>query len=230
MLRRILATALAAGLAAGLLAAALQSFQLLPLIHDAETYETAGLTHDHGAAPVPDAVKDAADGAWMPADGWERTLYTVAADVLAGVGFALLLAACFALADGVDFKRGVVWGLAGFAVFHLAPALGLPPEIPGAAESPLLPRQIWWIGTAAATAGGLALLVFAKHWILKAAGAVLIALPHLIGAPAATGPGGVAPAELAAQFAAASLAAAAVFWAVLGGLSGYFFQAFAPRA
>lgn len=226
-MRRILATALAAGLAAGLFAAALQSVQLLPLIHQAETFESPAPAHDHGAADMHGV--DETDGGWMPAGGFERAFYTVAADLLAGVGFALLLAACFALAGGVDIKRGVIWGLAGFAAFHLAPALGLPPEIPGAAESPLVPRQIWWIATAAATAGGLALLVFAKHWAVKAAGAILIALPQVIGAPVATGPGGTAPAELAAQFAAASLAAAALFWAVLGALSGYFFQAFAPR-
>lgn len=222
MLKRILATALAAGLAAGLFAAVLQSFNVLPLIHQAETFETAA--QDHGAA-----AHDAAHGEWAPADGAERLAYTAAADVLAAVGFALLLAACFALAGNVDIKRGIVWGLAGFAVFHLAPALGLPPEIPGAAESPLFPRQLWWLGTAAATAGGLALIVFAGHWLAKAAGAVLIALPHAIGAPVPLGEAGAAPPELAASFAAASLATAALFWAVLGGLSGYFYQAFAPR-
>lgn len=232
MLRRILATALAAGLAAGLFAAALQAFNVLPLIHTAETYETAGTAagHDHGA-PGHDygAAASEADGAWAPADGAERLFYTVAADVLAAFGFALLLAACFALAGGVDIKRGIIWGLAGFAVFHLAPALGLPPEIPGAAESPLIPRQIWWFATAASTAGGLALIVFATHKLAKLAGAILLALPHVIGAPVPIGEAGAAPPELAASFAAATLVTAALFWAVLGGLSGYFFQAFAPQ-
>jgi adenosylcobinamide kinase/adenosylcobinamide-phosphate guanylyltransferase len=48
------------------------------------------------------------------------------------------------------------WGLAGFAVFTLAPGLGLPPELPAMPAADLLARQVWWIGTAAATAIGLA--------------------------------------------------------------------------
>lgn len=228
MLRRILATAVAAGLAAGLFAAALQTFNVLPLIHAAETYETAGATAaGHGHGDAHEAAE--ADDAWMPADGGERLFYTLAADILTAFGFALLLAACFAFTKDVDIKRGIVWGLAGFAVFHLAPALGLPPEIPGAAESPLVPRQVWWLGTAAATAGGLALIAFAPAKIAKAAGAILLALPHVIGAPLPTGDTGAAPPELAASFVTASLVTAALFWAVLGGLSGYFFQAFAPQ-
>jgi predicted cobalt transporter CbtA len=51
-------------------------------------------------------------------------------------------------------------------------------------------------------------------------GVVLVALPHMIGAPQApAGNTNVAPA-LAAEFAANAIAAAAVFWIVMGVLLG----------
>jgi len=221
MLKRILTAAILAGALGGLFVSAIQGARLLPLIHQAEHYEAAAAAtempgHDPGH-----------DEGWMPAEGFERTGLTVLANVLAATGFALLLCACFALAGDVDVKRGVVWGLAGFATFHLAPALGLPPELPGSVVAPLYDRQIWWLATAAATAGGLALAVFARAKLAKAAGLALIVLPHALGAPVTHGYSAV-PAELAAAFAASSLVAAAAFWAVLGGATGYFFRAFAP--
>jgi len=236
VLRRIFATAVLAGALAGLFASALQGGRLIPLIHDAEVFEDAGhgaatAGHDHGGAgkddESPTAGGNAGDESWMPREGFERVGYTLIANILAATGFALLLAACFALKGDIDAKRGVIWGLAGFAVFHLAPAFGLPPEPPGGQAAPLHDRQMWWLMTAAATAGGLALIVFARGFLAKAAGAAIILLPHAVGAPAPLGPS-AAPAELAVSFAVASLATAAAFWAFLGGLSGYLFRRFAP--
>jgi cobalt transporter subunit CbtA len=218
MLKRILFAAILAGVCAGLLSAGLQAIRLVPLIHEAEIYEEAA-AHDMAGHDQ--------DMEWMPAFAASRTLYTVLANVLAATGFALLLASCYALTGDVDVKRGVIWGLAGFAVFHLAPAFGLPPEPPGAASAPLFDRQMWWLLTAAGTAGGLALVVFARGYVAKLAGVALIALPHVVGAPAPLGPPAV-PAELAVSFAVGSLVTAALFWAVLGGLSGYFFKALPP--
>src|SRR5436309_11195263 len=93
MLRRILLTGLIAGTAAGLFAAGLQHLRIIPLIAAAEVYEAAGAQaeHQHGQ-------QEAAAAAWEPAAGLERTGYTVLADVLAGIGFALLLAGAVALA------------------------------------------------------------------------------------------------------------------------------------
>jgi len=87
----------------------------------------------------------------------------------------------------------------------------------------LAARQAWWIGTALATAAGIALLIFPRHASAKAMGVLLLVLPHAIGAPAASHEGGAVPAELAAQFVAASLVGAALFWAVLGGVGGWLF-------
>src|SRR5258706_524177 len=77
--------------------------------------------------------------------------------------FALVLAALFAFrtghgVDGIRWHEGLVWGLAGFTVFTLAPGLGLPPQLPGVPAAPLLSRQIWWVLAALAAAGGLSLI------------------------------------------------------------------------
>ncbi len=217
MLRRILLAAIVAGLLGGTMVSALQEFTTTPLIIHAEQFETAAPA-SASAAPEP----------WSPGDGIERTLYTSLGNIIIGVGFALLLVACFALhGREIDGRRGVIWGLAGFAVFSLAPALGLPPEVPGGMAAELATRQQWWLAAAAATALGLALMVFGRGWILPVLGIIAIAAPHLIGAPHPDKTGGAAPAELAGHFVAASLVTAAVFWAVLGWLSGTFYRRFA---
>jgi predicted cobalt transporter CbtA len=41
----------------------------------------------------------------------------------------------------LDARRGLLWGLGGFAALHLAPAVGLPPELPGMASADLAARQ-----------------------------------------------------------------------------------------
>src|SRR5438046_5651778 len=214
MLRHIFFTALIAGTVAGLFAAGVQHLKLIPLIAAAEVYEAAGAhaDHQHDAAQQASHQHDAAPE-WEPAPGIERAGYTVVADVLAGIGFALVLIGGVAMARlggyAVDARRGLIWGAAGFAVFALAPAIGLPPELPGMEAASLAARQQWWLLTAAATAAGLGLVIFTRQVPLRVLGAVLLVLPHLIGAPAApTGPT-VVPAELAAEFATASLAAAA---------------------
>jgi cobalt transporter subunit CbtA len=210
--------ALTAGLLAGLLVSVVQATRVTPLILEAERYEAPAPPHS------AHAVDDAA--AWVPRDGIERTVFTVVANLLVGVGFALLLAAAFALYGGpVDVRTGVLWGLAGFAAFALAPAFGLPPEPPGLAAADLAGRQAWWIGTAAATAAGLAVIAFASPPLAKALGVVAILVPHLIGAPhPEAAAAGSLPAELAARFVAASLVTSAVFWVVLGGLSGWLYR------
>lgn len=222
MFRRIIFAAALAGLVAGLFATAFQWLRVIPLILEAETYETAAdaaAGHDNFATGNEAAAEE-----WAPADGVERTLYTLLTNVLTGVAFALLLGAAFALIGEVDWRRGVYWGVAGFATFMLAPALGLAPEIPGAAAAPLQERQLWWLATVIATGLGLALMFRTKgaEWI--AVGAVLIVAPHLIGAPQPAEHGGLAPDSLAREFAVAALVSGFLFWLVLGAVSGYFYD------
>jgi len=221
-LRRLVAAALCAGLLAGVVAAASHLVATVPLILKAEVYEEAAQQAHPGSH---ETVAE-----WVPEGAVERAVYTVAADLLAAIGFALLLAAAFAFRDGApDWRQGLLWGLAGFATFTLAPGVGLPPELPGAEAGPLVARQLWWLATVALTGSALALFAFARRPILLALGAVLLILPHLVGAPAETG-AGAAPAALAHQFAVAAMLTSLLFWLALGAATTYFYRRFAPPA
>jgi cobalt transporter subunit CbtA len=211
--RALFFAALIAGIAAGAAASVIQAGKMWPLIAAAEVLEAAAPHYDHGAV----------DPLWSP-EGPLRPALTVLFNIVAGLGFGLILNALtrlWTLRSGRSFSAsdGVLWGAAGFAAFSLAPAFGLPPELPGMAGGELIERQIWWIATGCCTAGGIALLVYSPA-IWRIAGIALIVLPHLIGAPHADEHGAI-PGEMAAAFAAASLGASAVFWVVLGWVSGW---------
>lgn len=232
LFRRIVFAAALAGLVAGGSLTVVHVLAIVPLIEKAEVYEQAAeqkkAAQTAGAAgQVQPPAAHAHDEAWEP-EGVQRTLFTGLFDVLAGIGFGMLLAAGYALRGEADARRGLIWGVGGFAAFSLAPALGLPPELPGTEAADLVTRQVWWLSTVALTGVGLSMIAFASHWLLRVAGLALIALPHVVGAPHPAEPGGVAPAELQRQFVIVSLAANAVFWLVLGTVAGYFFQRFGP--
>ena len=215
-------TALGAGALAGVLVFAAHMMTTSPLILAAEVYETA--PHSHGSTA---AAGDVASNAEAARAGWQRGAYTLLADILTSIGFAFVLVGAIALSGReIDWRRGLIWGLCGFAAASVAPALGLATELPGMQAAELQNRQVWWLGTAAATAGGLALIFLAERRALKIVGAVLIVLPHLIGAPDhELRPGGV-PAELAAEFTVATLVVSGLFWLLLGGLTGHFYRRF----
>jgi cobalt transporter subunit CbtA len=225
MIMRIARTAGFSGLLAALLLTLLQSFWVAPLILEAETYESAAPVaehHEHGAEGA--AAHEHSAEAWSPEDGWQRVLSTTGGNLVVAVGFALILVALYSLREPKRVGTGALWGLAGFAVFCLAPTLGLPPELPGTAAADLGQRQAWWIGTASATALGLALLVFARHWLVKALGAVLLVLPHVIGAPQPEVHQSLAPEALEAQFKVASWLTNAAFWLALGLFSAWLYR------
>jgi cobalt transporter subunit CbtA len=237
MMRRVLFAGIIAGVAAGCVVTLLQAAKLTPLILAAEVFEEAA-PHSHGvAAHAEHAAGDghehaapAAHTEWQPADGLERTAFTLLANIFVGAGFGLLLSGAFALREAAggrapDARQGVLWGLAGFAAFALAPSFGLPPELPGSHAADLPLRQAWWRATAAGTAGGLALIVFVQNLGWRIAGLALIAVPHIVGAPEPTShAAGSAPPELASAFAAASLVIAALFWTVLGSVNGWLYR------
>ncbi|SME87836.1 cobalt transporter subunit CbtA [Tistlia consotensis] len=252
MLRRLFLTALAAGAIAGVLITAVQSVTTAPIIRHAELYESGELPAHAGLAEpssrsllaglaevlLPEALAhgteahdgSAADdhgGAWAPADGLERTAYSLLANLLLGVGFALLISAGFVLhGREVTPLGGVLWGAAGFVVVTLAPGLGLPPEVPGSFAADLQDRQLWWAAAALCAAAGLGLLAFGRGWPAKALGVVVAALPHAVGAPQPETLGGAVPPELAGHFAAASIVVSAIFWSLLGWLSSVFYRRF----
>ncbi len=151
--------------------------------------------------------------------------------ILVYTSYALLLIAGFALLETtgrvVDAGKGLLWGLAGFAAFQLAPAMGLAPELPGTIAADLGARQIWWWSTVIATGAGTALFAFGgqfwrgKVWPFALAGA-LLAIPHGIGAPQPEAFFGVAPPEVAAAFTARVLGTGLIVWTALGWLAGHF--------
>lgn len=222
MITRIARTAAFSGLLAALLLTALQSLMVTPLILEAETYEHAEPLVHTAEGAVAAHTHD--DEAWSPEDGWQRVLSTTGGNLVVAVGFALLLAGLYSLREPARVRTGLAWGLAGFAVFCLAPTLGLPPELPGTAAADLAQRQAWWIGTAAATAVGLALLAFTRHWLFKPVALALLVLPHVIGAPQPDVHESLAPEALAQQFKLASWATNALFWAALGLLSAWLYR------
>lgn len=230
--RRLVFTAVIAGLVTGGLVALAHHFGTASIIARAETYERAAdgaekapaarvagaAQHDHHAATRAPATPAPA---WEPEDGLERTLYSAVAEIWTAIAFSLLLATAIEFRGGdANWRTGLFWGLAGFAVFTLAPSLGLPPEVPGTAAAPLEARQAWWASTAAATAGGLALLFLQRRPWWAAAGVALLIAPHLYGAPQSEEYASAAPGALAHQFAVTVTLTSLLFWTLLGSLTG----------
>jgi cobalt transporter subunit CbtA len=196
--RNVVFIAALAGLLAGIVMTAMQTYATVPLILKAETFENAGGGHDHAAADAVAGTETAAphshdaatpahehdEEAWGPADGFERFAYTALANIVTAIGFALVLVAVSEIFGGIaNWRQGIFWGFAGFAVFTLAPGLGLPPELPAMPAADLGDRQIWWTATVIATAVGLGLIAFRSGVVWSLAGVALIVAPHIVGAP-----------------------------------------------
>jgi cobalt transporter subunit CbtA len=221
-LRRLIWVGVLAGLLVGLIVTVIQSVTIYPLLRHAEQFETAApAAHDHHG--------DAEQPAWEPSGTLERIGFETLTNIVIGVGFGLLLAGLFGLRDSpVGLRRGCVWGAAGFLCFALAPALGLPPALPGAAEGALSARQLWWLLAAGSTAGGLAALV-RGDWRWRIAGIALLVLPHVVGAPSPGAVDSTVPAELAHRFVILSLGTSALFWLLLGASAGWLYDALRAR-
>lgn len=218
MLRDSLLAAALAGLFAACLLTVVQAVWVTPLILEAETYESRGgesAEHDH-----------ADHEEWAPADGWQRTAFTLAANVVMGVGYGLLLIGVYVLwRQPGGLWSGAAFGLGGFLVFFGAPALGLPPELPGTLAAPVTERQLWWAMTALLTGAALVVVFSGRlSWLKAAAGLALLIAPHFIAAPQPQTQGAVAPEELQQRFQIATTLANAAFWLLLGAASSYAFH------
>ena len=205
MIVRVLLAALAAGLLAGIAMTPLQVTKVVPIIIQAETFESGG-GHDHGAtsAKVDHVHEDGSahtadhnavqqgeaaepDAAAAPAEEvlfFGRFWNTVVANIVTGTGFALLMAAV-SLISGVNvtFTSGLAWGAAGWMAVQFLPALGLPPELPGFPYADLTERQYWWVATVALSIGGFVLLFLKRSTVTGLIGIALLVAPHLYGAP-----------------------------------------------
>ena len=248
MIQRMLTSALVAGGVAGLFAALLHFAFIQDKIRLAEQYEAGALVHFTGAAavarsddhstavpaPAPTAVAAEPGDPEPAAPDIKRNALTVLAAVLVYVAYALILVAGFAVAAicgrRITAREGALWGIAGFAAFQMAPAMGLAPELPGTLAADLASRQLWWWGTVAATAGGLALIGYGRGLAMAALALVLLAAPHLIGAPELQSFFGVAPPELAAGFVASVLGVGLAGWTMMGALAGRLWSRSDPAA
>jgi cobalt transporter subunit CbtA len=227
MLTRLIAAALFAGLAAGLLVAGLQHYFVTPMILKAESFEGAGHAHapgeaEHTHAPGEPAHDHGTAGhshgpdEWQPADGSERLAYTALATVATAAGYALILAAAMLIAGAAFTTESLLkWALGGFLATTLAPGFGMAPTLPGMGETALEPRQIWWIATALATAAGLYVISHYRSLLPLLGGLLLIALPHVWGAPTAVPAQTSVPPGLAAHFASSVIGLSFVLWTAL---------------
>jgi len=219
-----LLVAIAAGVIAGAFVTAAQSFKVIPLIYQAETYENVS---------PEKAVTPAANADWAPQAGFERVAFTLLANVLNGVGFGFLLTAVIVFAGlGISWTTGILWGMGGFLAFSFIPAIGLPPEMPGMVAADIVDRQVWWIAAVACALIGMGLLAFGKGAALKTLGVVIIAIPQVVGAPHVNlaEVSSSVPAELAAQYVVATLLTTSLFWLVLGASVGGLLHRFGKPA
>ena len=130
---------------------------------------------------------------------------------------------CLARKGNISWSQGSLWGLAGFTALFLAPAIGLPPEIPGMVGAAVEHRQIWWALCALSVAIGLGILAFAPVRV-KATGLLFLAIPYIVRAPQIDAPMFRHPdpsvvqtlVDLHQQFVFISAISNLIFWLVLG--------------
>ena len=249
--QRLIWAALATAVLVGGVQTGVQRWQAAPLILAAEVYEEqkaeapepaapAAHVHAEAVAPHGDAHEHEHGAAkeWEPENGFERTGWTLVANILHAFSMALLV---FAVMGVWLYKRGGavaslrLAGLvaaAGWLSFHLWPSLGLHAEVPGMEAAPLHARQVWWVLAVASAVGACAVAGFARaswRWLVAAA---LLALPFVVGAPQLQGDAlaGFGPEahtaleQLGAQFIWATTWVALSFWTSMGLVGGLVFQ------
>lgn len=223
---RLLVSALFAGATAGLIAGILQLIFVQPVLLHAELYEGGDLVHfgaeavsAHPELPGFDAMRDGLS-----------LIFTM----LTYTGYGLIMLALMAIAEDrgatIDGRSGILWGIAGFVVFHFAPGFTLAPEVPGVAAADVGARQIWWFATVGAAAVALWLIAFGNNWVMWGIAAALLLAPHIIGAPEPDTFTGPVPTEIGALFAARALGVGLAAWVLLGSFAGYFWQREAAHA
>ena len=208
MVSRTISTAIVAGLLAGLALFLIQRISTVPLIHQAETYERAASSESE-----PDAF----------ADEPMRSLATLVADVLVGIGFGLILNGFLAFTGKRGWLPGLLLGVAGFAAFHAAPAMIVPPAVPGMRVAALLLRQTGWLVAVISTVIGL-VVMYKATGMGKLVGILFLFLPAIVFCAVLPIPPAVAEspplALLDRAFVTRTLAGMLMFWSILGIVSG----------
>lgn len=218
MLSKLLASALFAGAAAGLIAGLLQLLFVQPVLLHAELYESGELVHfgsiassAHPDLPGFDAVRD---------------LLSIVFSMLTYTGYAMMLVALMLIAEErgahVTARTGIIWGIAGFVAAHFAPGFSLAPELPGSAAADIGARQVWWFATVISAGIAMWLLAFGRNWAMWGSAVILLAAPHVIGAPMPDTLTGPVPTEIASLFASRAYGVGMVAWVMLGCFAAYF--------
>ena len=219
--RNLVLSAFAIAIVAGFVFSAYQAFFITPLILTSELYEVSEPLASHQIE------------AWAPADGMERNSWSLATNFLLCFAYALILMSVMTVSSSISFVKGLFWGGAAYLTVFAAPALGLPPEIPGMEEAYLEGRQAWWILTVILTALALWLIAF-QSTLNKVIGLILILVPHIVGAPQAEIHGFINSDPKAVEaltllwhdFILQTSIANALLWLVIGGLSAYSIKRF----
>ncbi len=214
MMFRTISSAVVAGLLAGLFLFLVQRATVLPLIRAAETYESG-----RGAASQADS-----ESAFEKEP--IRSVSTLLGNMFVAIGFGLILTGIYALSGKYGWFSGLLWGAAGFATFHLGPAIIVPPAVPGMEVAALSLRQAGWLIAACSTGIGIALLAVFKG-AARLVGIAFLLLPAALFRGLVTIPSATtslpALAALDRVFVVRTIGGALLFWIVLGMLSGYLF-------
>ncbi|TGM98535.1 CbtA family protein [Leptospira dzoumogneensis] len=165
----LLRTGIFSGLVSGLVLGILVCVWNLPLILEAEKFESKSISenpntsrththshshgkdHSHTKAGSASDEKIETDGLWQ-----KRNLGTFIGSVLLGISFGVLISLWMVLFPPKDFLESpslskavflsILFAVAGFLIFFGIPFLGLPPELPGRASGAYdyPERQAWW--------------------------------------------------------------------------------------
>lgn len=213
MFKNLLLVGLLAGVLSGSLLTLLQAVTVIPLIHQAEQYENqltvmGGETGQHRHdGPVKE---------WGPANGWERFAFTWFANVSIAAGFGLMMAGIMSLHPPKSWTQAVLFGVAGYYAFFLAPAFLLPPELPGSDSSHLQSRQVIWLYTVVVSLVSMALVGFSTRPWLRLLGLVSLAPPFLLFTQEDVRYSVPVPSELIEQFTRMTAVTNALLWATIG--------------
>ena len=215
MFRNLLLVGLLAGVLTGTLLTIVQSFSVLPIIRQAEQYEGTA-----NPATRPDAPHEHQEAAieWQPAEGIERLAFTWLANLSIGAGFGLMMTGIMTLRRPHTLTQALLFGIGGYYVIFVAPALLLPPELPGAESHDLQTRQATWLFTVVTSLAGLCILAWSSpHW-KRLLGFVVICSPFLLFSRHQVNYADPVPPVLIGRFAWMTGFTNLLFWIALGSL------------
>ncbi|SMF73349.1 CbtA family protein [Pseudobacteriovorax antillogorgiicola] len=236
---KIFIVAFLSGIMGGSLYSLVQNYRVVPLIAQAELFEGGDIvSYDdpdtveghvaHQHLLNPDGVEEGANhhdpSEWKPSQGAQRLFFTWVSNVVLATAWSFLLCGIFLFIPKLSMRVGMLWGLLGYLAFFVAPAIGLPPELPGMLAADLEDRQLWWLLTAASSFSGMICLYFGKHWTIRFSMVGFLILPHVFGAPHPRVQGGTAPETLWKNYVAATYGANLILWLSLGLIVAFLFR------